>query len=102
VSDSTLFDQAVASLRGLSDEIRSAGAGDSAGVGPTLAVQRWRATIETAVADLLEVQRRHQYDEVLAVGAALVDAIVEASPVAAAPASEEPTPKPCLAGAVHP
>ena len=100
MSDSTLFDQAVASLRRLSDEMRSAG--DSASVGPTRAVQRWTATIETAVADLLEVQRRHRYDEMLAVGAALVDTIVEASPVAAAPASEAPAPEPCLAGTVQP
>jgi len=75
VSDSPLFDQAVANLRGLSEEIRAAG--DPSGLGAARAVQCWADKLDTAVADLIEVQRRAGYGEVLAVFAALADVTIE-------------------------
>ena len=75
MSDSPLFDQAVANLRGLSEEIRAAG--DPAGLGSARVVQCWADKLDTAVADLLEVQRRAGYGEVLAVFAALADVTIE-------------------------
>ena len=78
VSDSTLLDQAVANLRGLSEEIRAAG--EAAGLLAARGVQCWADRLDTAVADLLEVQRRARYAEVFAAAAALVDVTVEGPP----------------------
>jgi hypothetical protein len=71
-----MFDQVVANLRELREAMRCA-TGDSAGVLQAQAVQSWTDGIDTAIADLLEVERRARYAEVLAVGAALVDVTIE-------------------------
>jgi hypothetical protein len=85
VSDSALFDQAVANLRRLSAEIRAAG--DPAGLIPARAAQCWADQVDTAAADLLEVQRRARYADVFAVAAALVDVTIERPSVAPEPSS---------------
>ena len=78
VSHSTLLDQAIANLRELIGDIRAAG--DPAGLVAARAAQCWADRLDTAVADLLEVQRRARYSEVLAVFAALADVTVEGPP----------------------
>lgn len=78
MSDATLFGQAIANLRGLSVDIH--GSGD-AGLGPVQAtLHGWSQRLDSAIADLLEVQRRALYTDVLAVGAALVDVMAEGPP----------------------
>ena len=76
MSDATLFDGAVARLRGLSEDVRSA-AGDADGFVPVQMVHVWTRSLDSAIADLLEVQRRAGYAEVFAVGAALIDVMAE-------------------------
>jgi hypothetical protein len=78
VSDSAMFDQAVANLRGLREEMRSAAG--RPGLVRAQAVQCWTDKVDTAITDLLEVERRARYREVRAVGAALVDVAVEGPP----------------------
>ena len=74
--DSTLFDEALANLRGLSHDIRAVRepAGHVAA-----ALRDWSNAVDTAVADLLEVRRRARYAEVLALADALVDVTVDGS-----------------------
>jgi hypothetical protein len=72
-----MFDQVVANLRGLREAIQC-----SAGVLHAQTVQSWTDKIDTAIADLLEIERRARYAEVLAVGAALVDVTIEGPPAA--------------------
>ena len=75
-----MLDQAVANLRGLSEEIRAAGdPADLVGAPP---VQCWADKLDAAFADLLEIQRRARYAEVLAIAAALVDVTAEGPPAA--------------------
>jgi hypothetical protein len=81
VSDSAIFDQAVANLRALCDEMRGAAGGPN-GVVQAQAVQCWTEAVDTAIADLLEVERRARYADVLAVCEALVDATVDGPPAA--------------------
>ena len=76
MSDSAMFDQVVANLRELRGEMLGA-TGHSAGVLHAWLVQSWADKIDTAIADLLEVERRARYAEVLAVGDALVDVAIE-------------------------
>jgi hypothetical protein len=76
VSDSALFDQAVARLCGLHADMRCADGGSAADL-PTATMQGWMDTIDTAIGDLLEVERRARYREALAVGAALVEATAD-------------------------
>lgn len=73
-----MFDQAVGNLRGLSEELRAAG--DPVDLVAARAVQCWADKLDTAVDDLLEIQRRARYAEVFAVAAALVDVTVEGPP----------------------
>jgi len=74
--DSALIAQALATLRGLGEQMRCAsGRADGAVQAP--AVQSWADSVETAIADLLEIERRARYGEVLAVCLALVDAAVD-------------------------
>ena len=82
MSTSAMFDQAVANLRAVCDEMREA-AGETNGMVEAQAVQCWTETVDTAIADLLEVERRARYAEVLTVCEALVDATVEGPPAAA-------------------
>jgi hypothetical protein len=70
MSDSAIFDQAVARLRGLREEMRA----DSVGA---TQMQRWIDAIDLAIGDLLEIERRARYQEVFALGAALVDVAME-------------------------
>jgi hypothetical protein len=84
VDESALLDQAVANLRGLSDDIRSA-ANDSVRREAVPAVQGWTAMIDAAIANLVEVQRRARYRDLLATADALVDAIVEGPPAVSGP-----------------
>lgn len=79
MSSSALIDQAVANLRLLGEEMRCA-AGRTDGAVQIAAVQGWTETIDTAIADLLEVERRARYGEALAVCLALVDATVDGPP----------------------
>ena len=81
MSNSAMFDQAVANLRALCDEMRRA-TDKTNGVVQARAVQCWTETVDTAIADLLEVERRARYAEVLAVCVALVDATVDGPPAA--------------------
>ena len=81
MSTSAMFDQAVANLRAVCDEMREA-AGETNDMVEAQAVQCWTETVDTAIADLLEVERRARYAEVLAVCVALVDATVEGPPAA--------------------
>jgi hypothetical protein len=74
-----MFDQAVGNLRGVREAMRCA-MGRSGGVPEAQAVESWTDTIDTAIADLLEAERRARYAEVLAVGAALVDVTIEGPP----------------------
>ena len=74
--DSAMFDQVVANLRGVREAMRCA-TGHSARVLHAQEVQCWTDKIDTAIAELLEVERRARYAEVLAVGAALVDVTIE-------------------------
>jgi hypothetical protein len=83
VFDSPLFDQAVANLRRLSEDIGAAR--DPGGPVSVVAVQSWVDRLDTAVADLFEVQRRARYGEVLVTAAALVDVTADGPPVAKAP-----------------
>ena len=76
VIHSAMFDQAVAQLRGLREELRCAGE-PPAGMVQAQEVQRWTEQIDTAIADLLEVEWRARYAEALALGAALVDVTVD-------------------------
>ena len=78
MSDSAVLDQAVARLCGLREEMRGT-AGHSAGVVPAQ-VQGWMDTIDTAIGDLLEVERQARYREAFAIGAQLVDVIVDGPP----------------------
>ena len=55
--DAAMFDQVVANLRGVREAMRCA-TGHSAGVLHAPAVQSWTDKIDTAIADLLEVERR--------------------------------------------
>jgi hypothetical protein len=75
VSDSAVFDQAVAKLRGMREEMSCA-----TGVVATQMLQGWMEAIDLAIGDLLEAERRARYQEVFAVGAALVDVTVEGPP----------------------
>lgn len=75
VSESALFDQAVARLCGLHAEMRCTAGGITAQT-----IQGWRDTLDTAIGDLLEVERRARYREVFAVGAALVEATIDGPP----------------------
>ena len=77
--DAATFDQVVANLRGVREAMRCA-TGHSAGALHTQAVQSWTDKIDAAIADLLEVERRARYAEVLALGAALVDVTIEGPP----------------------
>jgi hypothetical protein len=74
-----MFDQVVGNLRGMREAMRCA-IGRSAGVLDAQAVESWTDRIDTAIADLLEVERRARYAEVLAVGVALVDVAIEGPP----------------------
>jgi hypothetical protein len=71
-----MFDQAVAQLRGLREELRCAG-GHPAGLVQAQEVRCWTDKIDAAIADLLEVERRARYAEALALGEALVDVTVD-------------------------
>ena len=88
MSSSALIDQAVANLRLLSEEMRCA-AGRTNDAMQAPAVQRWTETIDKAIADLLEIERRARYGEVLAVCLALVDATVDGPPASAAVIRDE-------------
>jgi hypothetical protein len=74
-----MFDQVVANLRGVREAMQCA-TGHSAGARHAQAVQSWTDQIDAAIAELLEVERRARYAEVLAVGAALVDVTIEGPP----------------------
>jgi hypothetical protein len=80
-----LFDQAVAKLRKLSEEILGASSA-AASVVPTPTVRGWTDRIGAVIEDLLETQRRAPYADMTAIGAALADAIVERPPAAPSPA----------------
>jgi hypothetical protein len=90
VSDTALFDQAVANLRGLREEMRRA-AGHSAGPVHAQAVQEWTDTVDTAIADLLEAERRARYSEAFAIASALVDVTVDGPPASTIDARPDPT-----------
>jgi hypothetical protein len=79
VDDSALFDQAIANLRELGGEMRSAGI-DAAGLVHAQAVQCWTDAVDEVIADLLKIERRARYAEALAAGAALVDVIAHGPP----------------------
>jgi hypothetical protein len=68
-----MFDQAVARLRGLREEMRAANVGAAE-------MQGWMDAIDLVIRDLLEVERRARYQEVFALGAALVDVAMEGPP----------------------
>ena len=88
MSSSALIDQAVANLRLLCEDMRCA-AGQTDGAVQAPAVQGWTETIDTAIADLLEAERRARYGEVLAVCLALVDATVDGPPASPAVTRDE-------------
>jgi len=75
VTHSASFDQAVATLRGLRDEIGSAAAGPA--VVRASSLHCWMEKVDSVTTDLLEVQRRVRYEEALAIAAALVDVALE-------------------------
>lgn len=78
--------QTVAKLRVVCKEMRRA-ADRTDGI--ARAVPGWADSVDTAIADLLEVERRARYAEVLAVCLALVDATADGPPAAPAVILEE-------------
>ena len=79
MSDSVTPDRVVVHLREVREEMQCA-AGHAAGLVDAQAVQGWPDEVASAIADLLEAERRARYGEALAVGAALVDVIVDGPP----------------------
>ena len=68
-----MFDQAVARLRGVREDMRAASV-------EATQMRDWMDAIDQSIGDLLEVERRARYREVFALGAALVDVTLDLSP----------------------